>query len=262
MRQGLAAVLLCVLVAGAGCSALPGSGGGDATPEETPDGATVSEVPGVEDGQIGDESALLDAHVGTITETGYAHTIDSNITDARRNETVEVTQRQRTRVAAGAGEYRTQLITSGGVSSRFITWGNESVAVRRGETAGSDPQYQSIPPRDPETLAGRALLERRLSAEFEAVDVQQREDAPNVVTFEVEGLPADNAVFDQQEQISNVREYEAELVVDTEGRIHSFAAVAVYDIEGETADYEFTYQMTSFEDPGVERPEWAAEGDG
>ena len=262
MRQGLAAVLLCVLVAGAGGSALPGSGGGDATPEETPDGATVSEVPGVEDGRLVDESALLDAHVGTVTGTGYAHTVDTNITDARQDETVEVTQRQRTRVAAGASEYETQLVTSAGVSSRFITWGNESVAIRRGETAGSDPQYQSIPPRDPETLAGRALLERRLSAEFEAVDVQQREDAPNVVTFEVEGLPENNTVFDRQEQISNVREYEAQLVVDTEGRIHSFAAAAVYDIGGETADYEFTYQMTSFEDPGVERPEWAAEGGG
>ena len=262
MRRGLAAVLLCVLVAGAGCSALPGSGGGDATPEETLDNATVSEVPGVEDDQLVDESALLDAHVGTVTETGYAHTIDSNITDARRNETVEVTQRQRTRVAAGADEYETQLVTSAGVSSRFVTWGNESVAIRRGETAGGDPQYQSIPPREPATLAGRALLERRLSPEFEAVDVEQREDAPNVVTFEVGGLPADNAVFDRQEQISNVREYEAELVVDTEGRIHSFAAVAVYDIGGESADYDFSYQMTSFEDPGVERPEWAAEGDG
>ena len=256
MRQGLAAVLLCVLVAGAGCSALPGSGGGDDV------GAAASEVPGVEDGQLVDASALLDAHVGTVTETGYAHTVNTNITDARQNETVEVTQRQRTRVAAGAAEYETQLVASAGVSSRFITWGNESVAFRRGETAGGDPQYQTIPPRDPEALAGRALLERRLSAEFEAVDVQQRDGAPALVTFEVEGLPEDNTVFDQQGQISNVREYEAELVVDTEGRIHSFAAAAVYDIEGETADYEFTYQMTSFEDPGVERPEWAAEGDG
>ena len=262
MRQGLTAVLLCVLVAGAGCSALPGSGGGDAAPAETPDDATVSEVPGVEDGQLVDASALLDAHVGTVTGTGYAHTVDTNITDARRNETVEVTQRQRTRVAAGAGEYETQLVTSGGVSSRFITWGNESVAIRRGETAGSDPQYRSIPPRDPETLAGRALLERRLSAEFETVNVEQRDGAPDLVTFEVEDLPADNTVFDQQEQISNVREYEAELIVDTEGRIHSFAAAAAYDIEGETADYEFAYQMISFEDPGVERPEWAAEGSG
>ncbi|PSQ42401.1 hypothetical protein BRD07_03625 [Halobacteriales archaeon QS_9_68_42] len=250
-----------MLVAGAGCSALPGSGG-DATSAETPDGATVDEVPGVEDGRLTNQSALLGAHVENITETGYAHTVDTNITDARQGETVEVTQRQRTRVAAGAGEYETQLVTDGATASRFITWGNESVAIRRGETAGSDPQYRSIPPRDPETLAGRALLERRLSAEFEAVDVQQREDAPNVVTMEVEGLPEDNAVFDEQAQVSNVREYNAQLVVDTRGRIHSFDAVAVYDIRGESADYEFTFQMISFEDPGIERPEWAAGDDG
>ena len=262
MRQGLAVVVLCVLVAGAGCSALPGFGGGNGTSAGTPEGATVDEVPGVEDGRLTNQSALLDAHVENITETGYAHTVDTNVTDARQGETVDLTQRQRTSVAAGAGEYRTQLITDGATSSRFITWGNESVAVRRGETSGGDPQYQSIPPREPDALAGQALLDRRLSTEFEAVDVQQREDAPNVVTMEVGGLPEDNAVFDEQAQVSNVREYNAQLVVDTRGRIHSFDAVAIYDIEGESADYEFTFQMTSFEDPGLERPEWAAEGDG
>lgn len=250
MRQGLAAVLLCVLAATAGCSALPGSGGGTGPAEE---------APGVEDGQLENESALLDAHVEAVTETGYAQEIRTNVTTVRQGETLDVTQRQRTRVTAGATEYRYQTVTSGGVSTRFIAWGNESIEIRRAEAGGGEPQYQSTEPEDPATLAGRVLLENRLSSEFEVVDVEQRENSPDVVTLQVDALPENNTVFDGQERIENVREFEAELVVDTQGRIHSYAAAAVYDVGNETGEYEFTFQMTSFEDPGVERPEWARE---
>ena len=253
MREGIAAVLLCVLAVSAGCSALPGGPGGSAAPEA---------VPGVEDGHLANETALLDAHVENVTETGYAQEIRSNLTDIYQGETIELSQRQRTRVAAGATEYRTQLVSNGGVATRVITWGNESIAVRRGETGGGEPQYQTIEPQDPETLAGRSLLENRLSSEFEVASVEEREDAPDVVTLEVTEIPENNTVFSQQEEVENVREFEARIAVDTRGRIHSYAAAAIYDIGGETAEYEYTFRMTTFEDPGVERPEWAQESDG
>lgn len=257
MREGLAAVLLCVLLAGAGCSSVPGLGGGNGA-----DAATADQVPGVGNGTIENETALLDAHVSTVTESGYVQTLTANLTGAAQGETYPINQRQRTRVAAGATEYRYQLITSGRVSSRFIVWGNESVRYRRGETGGGQPQYQQLEPESPGRLAGRLVLESRLSDEFEVVNVTTREDAPDVVTLEVQGLPADNDVFAGQEQVSNVREFEAQLVVDTRGRIHSYAAAAVYDIEGTTAEYEYRFQMTSFEGPAVERPDWVDEIEG
>ncbi|WP_254838749.1 hypothetical protein [Natronomonas marina] len=249
MRQGLAAVLLCVLAVSAGCSALPGSGGGG-----TP---AAEEVPGIEDGQLENETALLDAHVEAVTETGFAQEIRTNATTVRQGEAIEVSQRQRTRVTAGATEYRYQTVTSGGVATRFIAWGNETIEVRRAEAGGGEPQYQSTDPEDAATLAGRTLLETRLTSAFEVVDVEERENGPDVVTLEVDGLPENNSVFAGQDRIGNVSGFEAELVVDTEGRVHSYAAAAVYDVEGQTGNYEFTFQMTSFEDPGVERPEWA-----
>lgn len=252
MRKGIAAVLLCVLAVSAGCSALPGSGGN----------AAAEAVPGVEDGHLANETALLDAHVENVTETGYAQKIQTNLTDIYQGETIELSQRQRTRVAAGATEYRTQVVSNGGVATRIITWGNESVAFRRGETGGGEPQYQAIEPQDPETLAGRVLLENRLSPEFEVASVEEREDAPDVVTLEVDELPENNTVFSEQEEVEDVRKFEARIAVDTRGRIHSYAAAAVYDIGGETAQYEFTIRMTSFEDPGVQRPEWASESNG
>lgn len=258
MRQGLAAVLLCVLVAGAGCSAIPGTGGNGQGVDES----TANEVPGVGNGTLENSTALLDAHVATVTETGYAQKISVNLTDAAQGETHPVTQRQRTSVAAGATEYRYQVITRGQVSSRFLGWGNETVEYRRGETGGGDPQYQQLQPQSPDRLAGRAVFDRRLSPEFEVVDVRQREGQPDVVTLEVSGLPAENDVFDNQDSVENVREFEAQLVVDTEGRIHSYAAAAVYDIEGQPADYEYQYQMTSFEDPGIEKPDWVDEVEG
>lgn len=258
MRHGLAAVLLCVLVAGAGCSSVPGIGGNGTGG----DAEIVNEVPGVGNGTIENETALLEAHVAAVTESGFGQTITANLTGASGGETYRVTQEQRTSVAPGASEYRYQTITNGRTSIRIIAWGNESVAYRRGETGGGQPQYQRIEPQAADTLAGRTVLETRLSDEFEVVNVTEREDAPDVVTLEVEGLPEANTVFEDQQGISNVREFEAQVVVDTEGRVHSYAAAAVYDIEDETAQYEYAFQMTSFEDPGVERPDWVDEIEG
>jgi hypothetical protein len=261
MRHGLAAVLLCVLVAGAGCSAIPGTGGnGDGIGGG--DAPVSDSVPGVANGSLEDPSALLDAHVAAVTETGYSQSISVNLTDASEGETYAVSQRQRTGVAAGAVEYEYQTITNSQVSSRIQAWGNESVEYQRGETGGGDPQYRRVDSQPPERLAGRAVLDQRLSTDFEVVDVEERDDAPDVVTLEVSGLPEENEAFDGQEQVENLRQFEAQLVVDTEGRVHSYAAAAVYDIEGETADYDYQFQMTGFEDPGVEQPDWIDEAEG
>ena len=258
MRRSVAAVLLCVLVFAAGCSAIPGTGGdgGEAPPGCDGSNGTAESVPGVENGSLVNGTALLDAHVRTITETGYAHYIAINGTTVRNRNVTEVTQQKRTDVSAGAEEYMTQLIRSGELSERYIVWGNRSVAVRSAEVDGSAPQYQSIPPRSPENLAGRALLDGRLSSEFEVVDVDERADAPALVTMEVDALPEDNDLFSEQE-VSNIREYEARLVVDTEGCIHGYTETAALKTEGERTDYEFRLEMNSFEDPGVERPPWA-----
>jgi hypothetical protein len=167
-----------------------------------------------------------------------------------------VGQRQQVRVAPDATEYRSRVVVSGNTSGRVLTWGNRTAAVRRVEVGG-DPQYREVQPRPAEQLAGRLLLERRLSEEFEVTDVEERDDGPALVTMEVDALPANNTVFDDQETIENVREFEATLVVDTAGRVRSYTATAVYDLNGQPADYDFSLRMTSFEDPGVERPPWA-----
>lgn len=263
MREGLAAVLLCTLVVTAGCSALSGSGG-NATGEKTEPDAPVDDVdtdgiPGIEDEQLANETALLDAHVEAVTETGYSYERRTNVTDAIDGGTLEVSERQRSSVEAGASEYWIQQVTSAARSSRVTAWGNESTVLLRLEGSGQDPQYRVGASQSPDSLAARTLFELRLSPEFEVTGVDEREDGPAVVTLEADGLPEENEVFDDQEDIENVREYEATLVVDTEGRIHSYTASARYDIEGETGDYEISFRMTGFEDPDVERPEWAAE---
>lgn len=259
MREGLAAVLLCVLVASAGCSVLPGGNGAGNGVGGNGEDAVANEVPGVANGSLENSTALLDAHVAAVTESGYSQIISTNLTGAAQGETYPISQRQRTRVAAGASEYRYQTITSGQVSSRIIAWGNRSVEYRRGETAGGEPQYQRLDPQPVDRLAGRAIFDPRLSPEFEVVNVTERENAPDVIKLEVDALPAENDVFDEQEEITDVRQFEAQLVVDTEGRIHSYAAAAVYDIEGTTAEYEYRYQITSFEEPEITRPDWIDE---
>lgn len=256
MRDARSAVLLCVVVAVAGCSAVPGVG-------DDGDGlAAGDEVPGVEDGRLADASTLLAAHVAVVTDTGFSQTVSTNLTDAADGETFRITQRQRTSVAAGATEYRYQTITDARFSSRVIAWGNDSVEYRRGETGGGDPQYQRHESTSRETLAGVDILEGRLSGAFEAVAVREREDAPDVVTLEVSGLPENNTVFDDEDDVEDVRQFEAQLVVDIDGRIHSYAAAGVYTIEGERAEYDFQFQMTSFDDPDVEKPDWVDDVEG
>jgi len=256
MRRGLAAVLLCVLVLTAGCSAISGPSGNDddGTPTAAP-----ADVPGVQDGGLENESALLDAHVETITATGYAQEIRTNFTDVNEGETVEVSRQQRTGVAAEGTAYQYQAVTNGVVSSRFVAWGNGTVEYQRIETEGREPSYRTVDPSPAGQLAGRAVLEPRLSSKFEVVDVEQREDAPAVVTLEADELPADSELF--PEEVDNVRQYEAQLIVDTEGRILSYAEAAVYDIEGERAEYDFAFRITSLEAPGIERPEWIREAE-
>lgn len=251
MRRSIAAVLLCVLVFAAGCSAIPGTGGDGGS-----DG-TAESVPGVEDGRLADGTALLDAHVEAATATGFTQEISTNATQTIGNETAVVGQRQQVRVAPDATEYRSRVVVSGNTSGRVLTWGNRSIGVQRVEIAGGDPRYQEVQPRPAEQLAGRLLLERRLSEEFEVTDVEERDDGPTLVTMEVNALPANNTVFDDQETIENVREFEATLVVDTAGRVRSYTATAVYDLNGQPADYDFSLRTTNFEDPGVERPPWA-----
>ena len=245
MRRGFAAVGVCLLLVLSGCSFLPG-------------GADATDAPGIEDGELADGGDLLDAHVTALTASGYSHEVTVNQTRMRDGEPAESTQRQRMRVAPEATEYERQLIYGGQVSSRIVAWGNDSVEYLRIEQ-GDDVEYRRSSPEPVDAMTGAAILEPHLSAPFEVVDTETVDDR-TLVTLEATGTPSDELAFPRQAE--NVERYEARLVVDTEGRIHSLEASADYELDGEPADYDLSYELTSTGDPGVQRPAWVDDVEG
>jgi hypothetical protein len=239
MRRGLAAVALVCLVTLAGCSALPGLSGGES-------------APGVENGELNDSEALLDAHVAELTADGYAHRINVSQQVATDRGDVETQRRQRTRVAPNATEYRFQLINEGRAASRFIVWGNETVEYQSIEAGGSR-QFRRSEPTAPDSLAAVQLFEPHLTAPYEVVEVEERE-GPNHLRLEATGRPSEGSVFPSN--ATGIDDYEAELVVDERGRVLSFAAEAEYELDGNPATYEIAFDVTETGAPGVERPAW------
>ncbi|MFW5964808.1 MAG: DUF7537 family lipoprotein [Natronomonas sp.] len=242
MKRAYAAIALCLLLALAGCSALPGA---SSSASEAP--------PGVEDEQLTNSTALLDAHVEAVTASGYSHEVNLSQSRTADGESFTSERRQRTTVGANAAEYRYQLINSGRANSRFVVWGNETVEYQRIEADGRDPQYRRGEPTAAESLAGQPLLEPHLSAPYEVVDTTES-NGTTLTTLSATDRPESGAAFPQN--ATNIREYESELVVDADGRVRSLSVDVTYDLDGETADYQFTFDLTASEDPGVERPAW------
>lgn len=237
MRTALVTVVLCLSVVLSGCAALSGS---SASP------------PGVEDGELADSTALLEAHETTLTESGYEHDIVINVTETVDDQPIQLERRQRVSVTAGGSQYLAQEIVDGAIASRTVTWGNDTVAYRSIESGGSR-RVSEVDPFPASDLSGASLLESYLSAPFEVVETTER-DGRELFVLEGTDRPTESGLFPAD--AANISDYEARLVVDADGRIHEFTAGAEYDIGGETAAYEFSYELTELSDPGVERPSW------
>lgn len=243
MRGAPAVVGLCLLLALAGCSALPGF----PTDQD-------SQPPGVDDGELVDADALLDAHAETLTESGYSHDLVVNQTVETDDGTRERTTRQRTSVAAGAGQYLQQVLLSGG-QLRIISWGNGTVEYVRVDSGGNT-NYQRGNPTDARNLTAVTALAPFLTAPFEVVDTDEV-DGRTVYALRSTGRPDHEGAF--PDNATDVAAFDARLIVDEAGRIHRLNATADYRLDGEPGSYAFTFELTATADPGVSRPAWVDE---
>ena len=244
MRRALAIVGLCLALTLSGCSFLPGGSGEEAA------------APGVEDGELADSGALLDAHESALTESGYSYDLNISLSSARDGESFDISERQRMEVAPGAAQYVHQVIYGG--QTRVVAWGNDSVEYRRVERGG-DAEYSRSTPPSATALTGANLLEPHLTAPYEVVDTEER-DGRTLVALESTGDPADDRAIPGN--ISSVDRYDARIVVDGDGRVHRLNVTGEYTTDGETGTFGLTYDLTSAEDPGVERPAWVDDLDG
>lgn len=254
MRAGPALVLAALLVL-SGCGALSGSTP-TATPSPTP-GATADAVPGVADGRLADPGALLAAHESALVETGFETDFRVNATERFQGEVYDASRRQRTVAEPGADEYVYRMTQSTG--TRFDTWGNRSVSVVRGRT-GETTRYQVSGSTGAEVLTNRAGLRPYLTAtgfEVEAVEARSNRTLVTLVSTGTPDPAASPGVV--PDNATDLREYEARLVVDTSGRVLSFEAGAGYTLDGEAGSMSVAYAVVRLDSPAVERPSWAAE---
>lgn len=253
MRRTVLAVALAALCLTAGCSF---GGAGTASPTPTPDLAAEETPPGVSDGRLANESALLSAHTDRLVATGGVWDVETNATVYRAGASGRVARTQRTFLEPGRVEYVYQLANP---SSRFTVWGNRSLQVLRGEV-GDRERFRVAEAADNRSLVGARLLAPQLHEGELAVASINRTADPTRVTLRTTTPPETARAFPRN--ATNVTGYTAVLVVDATGRIHSFEANATYDVRagGETvvegADYELSYRLLDRGPPRVQRPEW------
>jgi hypothetical protein len=238
-------VLLCVCVLLAGCSL------GGTSPSLQADNAP----PGVsaETQELTNATELLVAHAETLSDSGFVVELGSDATVARNGETRRVTRQQVIRAESDVTEYN---YTVRNPRSRFDAWGNETTQAVRAQ-ANNRTRYQLGQAQSAVALSGTQFLAQYLTAGNWSVSDVRTEDGTQLVTLRSTTVP--NASTAVPQGASDVRNYEAVVVVDTEGRIHSFEVTADYTIEGEDASFSRTLDLRSTSGVAVDRPDWVAE---
>lgn len=248
MRRPLATLALAALLVLAGCNFGPGGSGTSEPTATLSDGETP---PGVENGTLTEPDALLANHTRLLVESGFETDVQTNATVKQLGRVQQVARRHQTIVEPGRSAYVYRVTNP---ESRIDVWGNESVVVSRARS-GNETNYQrSDQPADTAVLSGQALLSRFLADGEYRVAAVDRRDGATYTTLETSTRPSDPGIFPQN--ASDVRDYTATLVVDGEGRVHSFVATATYTLDGEQGSYRVEYTLVRTDRPTVERPDW------
>ncbi|TSD09307.1 hypothetical protein DP107_16305 [Haloglomus irregulare] len=258
-RSSLAALALALLLVTAGCNGLAlGDGGDGGDGSDGGDGATGSALPGVEDGEVTNTTALLAAHQQGLVDAGFENRVRVNATVVQQDRVTDVQRSQQTVVEAGGGEYQYRTVNGGGSGFvRFDHWGNRSVWVTRGQV-GNTTRYQVRDQAAPmRSLSGAALLGTYLNGSAATAAETREEDGRTLTVFETTTPPADaNALPVNRSQ---VEAYEARFVVDSQGRIHTFVAEGSYELRGEVRTFRIGYETQRLDAPSVSQPDWTGE---
>lgn len=253
MRRTLSALALAILLALSGCSALGVGTSGTPTAADAP----AVDTPGIENGHLSNGTALLTAHRTALVESGFVTDIQVNATARRRTSNgtrvTSVVRRQETFVERNAGGYRFSLVNQG-TGANFDEWANGTARATR-LRVGNQTDYRVGKPRPAGQLTGATILDSYLTDDFAVTSVNET-DGRTLVTLTSTTPPARNAV---PQNATDVRNYEARLVVDEEGRIHSLVVTADYTIDGEDASLRVSYELVRTGVDSVNRPGWVSE---
>ncbi|WP_255197026.1 DUF7537 family lipoprotein [Halorarius litoreus] len=252
MRRTFAAVGLALLLALSGCSFLGGPGtatdAGGLTADTAPPGVSADSE------RLENETALVAAHTDRLVDTGFRYELRSNATVVQQGEPRQVRRQQVTRVAPGRTQYNYTTVNPG---SRFDVWGNESVQAVKVQF-GDQVQYRTGEAAAAASLTGQNVFVRYLSSgEWAVTNVTEREGTTTLVTLESSTPPTRAGALPRN--ATDVRDYEARIVVDGEGRVYQFVTSGTYTIDDTEGSFQLVYVLRSLDDPGVTKPQWADE---
>lgn len=244
-RNALLLIAVGCLVALAGCSgALSGTGADGPTEDDLtyPDGVSENGT---------NVSALADGHAEALNGSSFSLAVDSTQNSSMGNQSFEVTaavsaDRETVRAnVTGGGQQSTLYLTESQRYTRMTT-GNDTVYdVSERESSG----MQLVP----SSYSGAAYVEQfaaQTDANFTPTDVREVDGTPVVV------LSADGGNISDESPIVN---YDATILVDEDGVIHSLSVTAEAEQDGETSTVSFSMNVTDVNDTSIEEPSWLDE---
>lgn len=227
------------------------------TPTPTPSDPTGSLPPGVGSDGLDNATMLLGAHVAELNATGFIGVGTGNGTVLREGFLIDVRSHQRNVMAPNAQAYRrNRTVVAGPIERRMEAWGNRSVEVRRSKENGqwSVSHGQPAPASQ---LAGRGLLLPYLQGGN--YTLAERNDSDNESRHRLVATEVDDPEALRQalpDDVDRITSFQATVIVDEKGRIHSVEAMAEYEIQGQTATHHLEYTLEQVGGVSVEPPDW------
>lgn len=244
-RNALLLIAVGCLVALAGCSGALSSTGADGQSEDDltyPDGVSENGT---------NVSALADGHAEALNGSSFSLTIASTQNSSMGNQSSEVTAA----VSADRETVRANVTGGGQQSTLYLT---ESQRYTR-MTTGDDTVYDVSERKSsgmqlvPSSYSGAAYVEQfaaQTGANFTPTGIREVDGTPVVV------LRADGGNISEQTPITS---YDATILVDEDGVIHSLDVTAEAEQDGETSTVSFSLNVTDVDDTTIEEPSWLDE---
>ncbi|MFD1514659.1 DUF7537 family lipoprotein [Halomarina rubra] len=253
------ALLLCATLVLAGCSAVPGLGGGSSEAYTSPDeplNASALQADHTENVEAADSFTYHANSSGTTNlgqESNGSYTVDTTLT-----AWVDVTD----------DEYRYVSRTNGsvlGTPSRS----NVSVFITDGtayaqQQAGGETQYDSRPTNLSSDIVASATLAQQwavVDATNWTQDGTETVDGETLTRYVANGSAAveHSALLARSgapESAANVADFDAVLLVTSDGTVRSFTTETTIDLAGRSVKSRSSVGVSDLDDTSVERPDW------
>lgn len=255
MRRKLAILAVLGLVVLAGCSGLPfGGDGADDADAEDPETAeeltleTVEYPDGYNESGVTDTGQALGAHDDAVRDVPGlrigVHMVATDEGEDGESETSELVMETTVDNEADV-EYSETDMPYGTIET--YQSGDDATYFRIDD--GNEVTYDREDEAAEENRASVANFEEVIAnVDFEAQSVEETESA-TLITYTGDELDDHDGEFDDVESVS------VELVVDTDGRVHSLTIA--YEVEDEP-DYDVEFEF-EYDPVTIEEPDWLDE---